>query len=152
MYLLDANCFIERHKQVPMDIFTGYWGWLAQPPDNVRSIVAVYEEILEGNDSLCDWAKAQKESLFIDNDYSRMSEVVEYAERHYAPFRVKEFLDRADAPLIAAALAQGATVVTYERAIQAHRDSRIKIPNVCDALGVPCLNLYAMLRTLGVRF
>lgn len=54
----------------------------------------------------------------------------------------------ADAWVIAHAMAEGATVVTKE----GFAPRRVKIPDVCNALGVRCVDDFTFLREVGVRF
>lgn len=59
--------------------------------------------------------------------------------------------ENADAWVIAFAKAVGATVVTHEKP-NPHVQRRVPIPNVCDALGVPYVDTFEMLRALATRF
>ncbi|MFH0411284.1 DUF4411 family protein [Corynebacterium sp. L4756] len=63
---------------------------------------------------------------------------------------VDEFLNSADSWLVAAGVSKKATIVTQEvRAPDARK--RIKIPDVADAFGVPCIGLVEFLRALEIR-
>jgi len=54
----------------------------------------------------------------------------------------------ADPWVIAHAMAEGAVVVTKEQ----FAPRRIKIPDVCQAFGVRCMDDFQFLREVGVRF
>ena len=69
------------------------------------------------------------------------------------PGSVGEFKRGADYHLVAWALAGNHRVVTFEeRANRNRRPRAAKIPDICDALGIDCTNLFQMLSDHGARF
>jgi hypothetical protein len=58
----------------------------------------------------------------------------------------------ADPWVIAHAMKAGACVVTKENLETALNSKRIKIPNVCQNLGIRCINDFDMIRELKVSF
>lgn len=68
----------------------------------------------------------------------------------YVAAAVSTFLQAADYYLVAQAHAAGHIVVTHE--VLADSTRKIKIPNACNALGVPCIDPFEMLRREGARF
>ena len=70
--------------------------------------------------------------------------------QRYEPAAVNTFLQVADYYLVAHALAHEYTVVTHE--IPAFTVRKVKIPNVCIGLGVPCVTPFEMLRNSRARF
>ena len=60
------------------------------------------------------------------------------------------FFKEADYYLVAHALADGFIVVTHE--VPADTLKKVKIPNVCDGLGIRYMTPYEMLRREGARF
>lgn len=84
--------------------------------------------------------------------------VLEYykqiAERVYNDSKFKErhkqiFLSKADPWIIAAAKAWGDTVETFEKMPESN-STKVKIPDICKRMGVPCINLYEMMRKIGM--
>jgi hypothetical protein len=73
------------------------------------------------------------------------------AERIYTYGARTEFLAKADYYFVAQAAAMGATVITTELS-DPRSKKRVKIPDVCVALGVPYASPFTMLRNEGVRF
>ena len=57
----------------------------------------------------------------------------------------------ADPWVIAHAIAENACVVTKENKVTSS-DKRVKIPNVCEKMGVRCITDFDMIRELGIRF
>ena len=72
---------------------------------------------------------------------------------HYTTNAIQEFLetDLADPWLIAFAMINNWTIVTYERS-EPNRKNRIKIPEVCNQFNVRYVNTIEMLRELNENF
>jgi hypothetical protein len=70
--------------------------------------------------------------------------------QNFGPEHIAKFLDGADPWIIASAIVLKATVVSQETATGAG-SKKIKIPNVCDAFGVPCIDMLTMLTNMGAQ-
>jgi hypothetical protein len=70
--------------------------------------------------------------------------------QNYEPAAIATFLQVADYWLVSHALAHNFTVVTHE--VPAETVRKIKIPNACIGLAVPCISPYEMLRRERARF
>jgi len=160
-YCLDANVYIEAHRRYyAFDIAPGFWEAFAEWATQgvIRSPLPVYGEITLSKDQLAEWATAHKESLFVVPDESTVSAyggIADLVVRHYEPQHVQVFLSGADPWVIAHAKAHGLTVVTMEgiRAEQLSKKSslisgQIKIPNICQRVGVKFINTFDLLRLL----
>lgn len=157
VYLLDANVFIQaKNLHYGFDFCPAFWDWLddANRRKIVFSIEKVLDELIAGNDDLADWAGARGTGFFLPPDekmlaaFSRVSRWVN--SQGYDPAAVNTFLQVADYYLIAHALAHGFAIVTHE--IPAQTRKKVKIPNVCIALGIRHMTPYEMLRREGARF
>ncbi len=121
----------------------------------IASSAYVYEELKDGDDALAEWAaEGRSFGLWVPADESvqqAYSTIADYVAQHrtYAPEHVATFLGKADAWIIAHALACGGRVVTFE--VPQPLSARPKIPDVAANFGVDCLTLYEMLREIGVR-
>ena len=158
-FWLDSNVFIEGKKgPYGFDIAPRFWTLIDELIEDRRIAcpIQVHQELLDGQDEITTWAKEHRNSgLFVDPSISvqeAFRAVVDYVVRHYPDNQARRrFLRRADPWVIAHALAEGGIAVTLEpRAGPTSR--QVKIPNVCDGLGVECLNTYGMLRQLGVSW
>ena len=58
----------------------------------------------------------------------------------------------ADPWIIAHAINENAIVVTKEEKVTAINTNRIKIPNVCENMGVPWINDFDLIERLNIRF
>ena len=83
-----------------------------------------------------------------------MTDVITWSMVQKTPYdaaRLAEFAACADCKLIAHALATGDTVVTHEKC-GGNLRSKVKIPDVCRGLSVPCVDTFKVLEELKVRF
>lgn len=156
-YALDSNVFIQaKNSHYSFDFCPAYWDWLdgAFADGRVVSVSAVREELKDGKDELADWVKARAE-YFVDVDAKGVASLAVLSTwattADYRQAAVNEFLSAGDYYLIGHAHAYGLTVVTHEVASPEGK-KRIKIPDACAAVGVPCINPYEMLRAENVKF
>jgi len=161
MYLLDANVFIEaKNFYYRFDTFPAFWDWLdaEQANGNLASARPIFEELTKGNDELSQWARERKDSgWFIPVDDSQTQQIfIDVAawvmNGSFREHAKTDFLSGGDPWLIARAISMGATVVTHEKLVDRNIRRKVKIPNVCDAFGVECLDTFDLLNALGARF
>ena len=156
-YLIDASVLIQaKNLHYGFDFCPAFWDWLVEQncAGKVASIEKVADELHAGEDELADWAAARGDGFFLRPDniiVPALSTVSNWASGNgYQSAAVATFLQVADYWLVAHALAHDCTVVTHE--VPADTTSKIKIPNACIGLGVPCMNPYEMLRRERARF
>ena len=156
-YLLDSNSFIQpKNTFYSFDICPPYWEWLldANKRGVVFSIKKVESELLDYRDDLSKWVRRCPEELFLHADGNtapHLKVVAQWVQDHaqYTDAARQEFFRKADYYLIAQARAEDFTVVTFEK----HENSvhRVKIPTVCDGVGVQWCDLFKMLKNEGVK-
>ncbi len=156
-YLLDSNVFIQaKNLHYGFDFCPAFWDWVVREnaSGNVFSIDKVQVELQTGNDDLTRWATAQGHGLFLPIAPEALPALTQVsvwaASNGYTPAAINTFLQSADYWLVGAALASGYTVVTHE--VMSPSTNKIKIPNACVALSVPCLTPFQMLRAERARF
>lgn len=156
-YLLDANVFIQaKNLHYGFDVCPAFWDWLIREnaAGSVFSIEKVSDELVAGADELAQWAAARGRGFFVapDNEVvPALTRVSAWANgQGYEPAAVATFLQVADYWLVAHALAHQHTVVTHEVPAQTVR--KVKIPNACLGLNIPCLTPFEMLRRERARF
>ena len=156
-YLLDTNILIRSKNEMPMDVWPTFWMRMKEMMEarQIFSSVKVKEEIEKGADELSSWMKENAPKGFylpVDGEtmkqYTIAQEWVERNPRYNEVARLT-FADVADAYLVATAAAKGMTLVTYETSDPMSK-KRVKIPDVCNALGVRFCDLNVMLRELGI--
>ena len=156
-YLLDADVFIRaKNLHYGLDFCPAFWDWLikSNQAGQVFSIEKVKGEIERGNDELTEWSKTQDELFFLKPDsgiFPAMEQVTNWVnDNDYTASAKNTFLQAADYYLIAHALTDDFVVVTHE--LSANTANKVKIPNVCEGVGLKVMTPYEMLRDEQVRF
>lgn len=156
-YLIDSDVLIQaKNYHYGFDFCPGFWDWLVQQHalGKVFSVEKIGNEVQIGNDQLAVWATAQGAAFFQPPTNATLVALKEVAEAikkyeinetHYPPAALNEFLSSGDYYLISHARAHGHTVVTHEVGNQGSL-KRVKIPDACGAVGVPCISPFKMLR------
>ncbi|MFC2099725.1 DUF4411 family protein [Candidatus Bipolaricaulota bacterium] len=157
-YLLDANVFISaKRDHYRMSVCPGFWDWLsaAHSHGHVYSIKKVSEELKKPGDSLSAWAKGMPGGFFLGPGagFGAASTAVSrwVQAQSYFPAAVSEFFSVADYWLVAQALETGYMLVTHEVPRPDAKRS-VKIPDVCNGVGVDWMNPFDMLELLGAQF
>jgi hypothetical protein len=114
----------------------------------------VYEEITKTDDDLATWLKESNIP-----EYKIDGPVTEALKNIYAANSAHQNLvdntkgrSLADPWVIAHAIKEKATIVTKEEKITALNTTKIKIPNVCDNMGVRWINDYQLADEMNIRF
>ncbi len=158
-FWLDSNVFIEGKKgPYDFDIAPRFWTMIDELVEGgqVACPIQVYQELLDGQDEIVNWARERKNSgMFVDPSIAVQKEVrgvVSYVVRSYPDNQARRrFLRRADPWIIAHAIAEGGVVVSLESRVRPS-SQQVKIPNVCDQYSVKCINTYDMIRQLGASW
>ncbi|MCK4516821.1 MAG: DUF4411 family protein, partial [Spirochaetaceae bacterium] len=139
------------------DIVPRFWSWLDEmvSAGSVYSVLAVYDELAAGNDDVSVWVKTRKNSgLFVDPDgdvQKFLGSIADFVVDNYETQQTQVFLGGADPWVVAQAYVDKSTVVTHETLVGVN-SKKVKIPNICSEYGVPFVNTYQMMRTLGASF
>ena len=160
MYLLDSDVFIQAARlYYAFDLAPIFWASLRQyvVDGRIQSIDHVKEELERGKDELGEWVKrggfddgfAATDTNGVVAAYRGVIGWVQGQPQFFDGAKA-EFASGADGWLVAYAKAGGHIVVTQEQAAPDAR-RKVPIPNVCQALGVQCVDTFAMLRALGFR-
>ncbi len=156
-YCLDANVLIQAWQKYYNPKFCpDYWEVLIELGKQDRIFIPelVFEEITRTEDDLSKWLKSSKIPIEI------ISEPVTKClqEMYFANPVHKNLVDNtkarslADPWVIAHAINENAIVVTKEEKVTALSSKRIKIPNVCDNMGIRWINDFQFIDEIGVKF
>lgn len=156
-YCLDANVLIQAwQKYYSPKLCPDYWTILNRlgKEDRIFLPQMVYEEITRTDDELAKWLKTSDIP-----EYKIDGPVTEALRNIYSSNPAHQNLvdnvkgrSLADPWVIAHAIKENATVVTKEEKIMAINTNKIKIPNVCDNMGVRWINDYQLAEELNIRF
>lgn len=163
-FLIDSDVLIEaKDRYYGFDFCPGFWNWLVQQQaaGAACSVEKVGQELAAGNDDLSIWAAAQGATFFLSPDAGTVAAMatvsaavnaMRVGTQPYLPAAVNTFLGSGDYYLISHALAHGHIVVTHETGHSSSQQAsvkRLKIPDVCDAVGVLSISPFKMLRDGG---
>lgn len=166
-YILDTNTFITaKNTYYAYDIVPTFWKVLLQrfSTGEIKTIDAVKNEIMQGNDDLADWFHSNvSDGKCVNGDryvllsmqnhdviasYRLIADTV-MNDTHYGDNYKSAFLSVADPWLIAEAKAENHVVVTLE-VMPPNNTTKVKIPAICRRMGVGCISLYDMMRNLRI--
>ena len=153
-YCLDANVLIQAWQKYYNPKFCpDYWKILIELGKSGKIFIPemVYEEIIRTEDDLSKWLKGSKIPI------NKINEPVTIHIRKILgdyPQLVDNTKARslADPWVIAHALHENATVVTKEEKVTALNSYKIKIPNVCDNIGIRWINDFEFIGELDIKF
>lgn len=155
-YCLDANILIKAWREYYSPKFCpDYWKILSSlgEQDIIFLPQLVYEEIVRTEDDLTAWLKQSKIPV-----RQITSSVTNCLQQIYQKDPLHKFLvdntkqrSLADPWVIAHALNENCCVVTRENKETTHT-KRIKIPNVCENMGVRWINDFDFIEELGIHF
>jgi len=151
-YSIDTSSLIWAWRfAYPRERFPSVWAQIENliRTGDLKASPMVLEELERQEDDLHAWAAAKPE-MFTDLDDAQQQEVRAIMATHPGMVQPGEDRVNADPFVIALARCRGLTVVSEER--RSGNPNTPKIPNVCAARGVPCVNLLGMMGDLGWRF
>lgn len=166
-YLLDTNCFLEaKNWYYQFSFHPAFWDALASGRLNACSIDKVRDEIYEKEDELSDFIT--KKLIHIDgfflnsttyfNEYrdvlneAQQMLISNGVDKGTIERRMSNFgkTEEADPWLIACAKSENLVLITFEK--YSTKSSEIKIPTLCDRLGVQHKTLFDVIKASGVKF
>lgn len=157
IYCLDANVLIQAwQKYYSPKICPDYWDRLNElgKAGIIFLPSMVYEEITRTEDELSDWLKKSdipKEA--INEDVTNKLKLIYSSDpKHKLLADNTKGRSLADPWLIAHAMSRGAIVVTKEEMITRADSKKVKIPNVCKNMGVPCIDDFEFIHQLHFKF
>ena len=151
-FCLDTNAFIEPwHRRYPPDMFPRFWEQLDALAEDgvVLAPEEVLRELSKVDDDLYGWAKARQDSLFRTIDDEVQTAVLSMLRQFPRLVDDKKGRNVADPWVIAQAQVCSAVVVTDEKAV---RGKSPKIPDVCEAIGIPWTSHIEFMREVNMSF
>lgn len=153
-YSMDAGALITAHRhRYPMYVFPSWWNWIKQviAQDKVFLCDRTFSEIAPG-DSLHRWVNAERGN---NPAFVKRTGAEETRAWNDLLVRVPELshpksAGDIDRLVIAHALVTNTTVITQEATSRGL--GVVKIPDVCNRLNIPCINLLEFMRQEGVNF
>lgn len=156
-YCLDANVLIQSwQKYYNPRLCPEYWTLLSHLGGQGMVFLPeeVQKEILRTQDELAEWlATSGIPVRSISGSVTKcLGNIYSADPAHLTLVDNTKGRSLADPWVIAHAMAENAIVVTKEEKVTAANAKRIKIPNVCDRMGIRWIDDFQFLEELGVRF
>ena len=159
LYLLDANVPIRAHADYyPIDRIRPFWDWLVEEAKSGRVKIPfeIYNEIQPPDDSsLHSWIKNKEVSsaLLLDEEVNREIFNRVLQEGYATDLTDGELVQIGRDPFIAAYALMGPNrvVVTKEASRPSKQRANKKLPDVCRAMGVSCMDDFQFYRERNFR-
>lgn len=156
-YCLDANVLIQAwQKYYAPDFCADYWHLLDELGKQQKVFIPqlVEQEIARGEDDLSDWLKKSGISIrpITEQVAQCLKDIYAADPNHKLLVDNTKRRSLADPWVIAHALSEQAVVVTKEEKVTQMNSKKIKIPNVCDNMGVRWINDFEFVREVGISF
>lgn len=156
-YCLDANVFIQAwQKYYNPKICPDYWNVLNQLGEEKSIFIPqmVYNEIVRTEDELSKWLNNSLIPIRKPTEavVSCLKQIYTKNPTHKLLVDNTKGRSLADPWLIAHAMLENAIIVTKEEKITALNSHKIKIPNVCENMGVEYINDFELITRLNIKF
>lgn len=152
IYCIDTSSLITGwNHQYPPKVFPKLWECFEELIE-IGGLIApeeVYHELKKQDDSIKSWVDRNKK-MFQPFDDGVQDIARDILATHTTLIDVNRPTSQADPFVIALAIKQKAIVVTQEKWTNSQK--RTKIPNVCEAYDVECVDLLNMIMKLNWRF
>lgn len=149
LYVVDTCSFTELRRAYPQKGFPEVWALVDRLAAEGRllSVEEVAVELDAYDDEVSEWADAH-EPLFLPLSEDVQKAAIAILAKYPSLVDVKKRKSSADPFVIAVAIVRDAIVVTQEK--PSGGPGKVKIPDVCKALKVPCITLLQLLLDEGL--
>jgi len=150
-WCFDTSALIEPWvRRYPPDLFGPVWAKLEElaKAGHIAAPSDVRLELEKQKDDLFAWTKGVPE-MFHDPDRAVIEMFTDIVNAHPDFMKVHSTKSGADPFVVAFAQVHGLPVVTYE--MLAKQNAAPKIPNVCAARGIECVDVVEVLRKEGFK-
>lgn len=114
----------------------------------------VEKEITRTEDDLSVWLKSSHIPIktITENVAACLKKIYSNNPKHLFLADNMKYRSLADPWVIAHAINENATVVTKEEKITSLSSKKIKIPNVCENMGIRWMNDFEFIKEIGIKF
>jgi predicted nuclease of predicted toxin-antitoxin system len=157
IYCIDANILIQAwQKYYSPEICPSYWEVLNDLGKKGIIFIPelVYEEIEKGEDNLFKWLKNSAIPIKkIDGEVTNcLKEIYASNPNHKYLVSSNGIHSKADPWVIAHAIKENAIVVTKETKDFFKKQTKIKIPHVCDNMSINWIDDFEFIKRMNIKF
>lgn len=152
-YCFDTSIFIDgMKKRYPPSVFGSIWNYVDKLISEARILAPeeVWEEIQRQDDEVKNWFKGRRQ-VFIREDEPTQRNVAAIMAQFPGFAAAGNERACADPFVIGMAQAHGLVVVSQEELVLKHKLTKPKIPNVCRAFKIDCLNMVKFLERERIK-
>lgn len=150
-YVFDSSAIIDAgERYYPIDVFPSFWNRM-EGLVNAGSFLApefLIDELAKKDDSWRDWVYHRRDAIIVPMD----EKILEAVREIMADFPMLVDVDKnrsgGDPFFIALAKVTGSVLVTGEKS----KPSRPRIPDVCEAMNIPYINVLSLIRAENWQF
>jgi hypothetical protein len=144
-YSVDSSGILDVFRYYPADVFQSIWNQMDKAADDgtIAVVDEVYRELEKKDDSAFQWLKKHRK-IVVDLDESIQAAVTEILAKHPRLVDTRKSRSAGDPFVIALAHVHKVSVVTGER--PSNVLAKPNIPDVCRALGIPCIGVLDLFR------
>lgn len=166
IFLMDSNSLITPYNTFySPSLSNNFWKRIKNGYEsgNIAMLDIVQKEIMNGTGDLQKWLKEIKFDKYVkcmDKEvYEKYGEIINFLKNNecYTQVAINSWTNdkTADPWIIAAAAAKGYDIVTFEKYVKninpVHPSRNPKIPNIAAEFNVRVIDLYQMMKILGIR-
>jgi hypothetical protein len=157
-YWLDTDVYLQAANSVlAFDLAPDFWTLLERCAEkNViaspKYVCMELVDLSDRDDAIKRWADTQRNKGFLfhepdDAVLANYTKIADYVNGNLDQSEGDDFLDGADAWVIAHAMTGGAVAVSQEKLVGSN-SKKVKVPNICEHFSVECIKTEALLRGL----
>jgi hypothetical protein len=141
-----------RIRYYPPDVFPSFWRGIDEmlAAGRLKAPDPLLKEVEPKDDELSEWVKQNEEALIVPIDEAQQIAVARILSQFPNLINPNKNRSMGDPFFIALAQTEGLILVTGEK--NRGNPNKPKIPDVCDALSILCLNVLDLIRHEGWRF
>ena len=157
IYCLDTNVLVEAWNYYYSPSFCPqYWDVLDSLGSSKKLFIPqmVFTEIEKKDDDLLNWLKKSSIPVHPNTEKVTLSlkNIFDSNPLHQRLVDSIKGRSVADPWVIAHAITENAVVVTKEGKLTANNSQRIRIPNVCENMGIRCIDDFEFIKEVGIKF
>lgn len=149
-YCIDTSTIIDAgERYYPIDIFPAFWDRLDTliQAGRLKAPQTLIDELEAKDDAWREWVYSRKDTMIWPIDDAIQTAMTQVMPIYAATVTNLNSI-KGDPFFIAAAIAKNSTLITSEKTIRGN----IKIPRICDQLGVKWSPMLDVVRSEGWRF
>lgn len=162
-YLLDANVLIDAKRDYyPMTRVPDFWEWLLELSRPNKGLVKIPHEVYQKltgakNDNLAKWLKQHRKDALLKEEVDQALLMRTLKEGYNLDFKSvtpEQWTTLNEDPFLIAYALKGLfprCVVTNEVSKPKRKGVNRKLPDVCGALKVECINIFKLIEELDFK-